>query len=319
MITFSGVHVQKKGGVEGTPTATDIAVHSGRICRFGGAVWYPLLTHLVFVGMLALRRGGNFDTVAWAFLHDAHEIATSDVPRPFKCDCMREEQHAIDKRLLDSFNLRPDRIDFGLIKQCDIDACHIEAIQLGVKGFAEVELEHSADYTGSTEIYADESDVALFHGILRRPFFYFDVIEGPSSGGVWHFIQLLNDIKNFNEGDFYFWERVRGWETWFLRDPEQDGDIVAPRKLDFRGTDETRKALFFLTKLMDKYDLPQVIVNRTERMQISVLFHTQQTYEAAVNDLKEQLHEVLSNPDEFERQPDGTYRPVDPLETEILE
>lgn len=48
MITHSGVHIQKIGGADGTPTAMDIAVHAGRICRFGGAVWYPLLPHLIF-------------------------------------------------------------------------------------------------------------------------------------------------------------------------------------------------------------------------------------------------------------------------------
>lgn len=137
MITYSGVHIQKIGGVAGTPTATDIAVQSARICRFGGAVWYPLLPHFIFVGMLAYRRGGNFETVAWAFLHDAHEIATSDIPRPFKCECIKEEQKAIDLRLFSSFDILMGTVDFDLIKQCDIDACHIEAVELGVPGFAE--------------------------------------------------------------------------------------------------------------------------------------------------------------------------------------
>jgi hypothetical protein len=43
MITQSGVHIQTIGGAAGTPTAMDIAVHAGRLCRFGGSVWYPLL------------------------------------------------------------------------------------------------------------------------------------------------------------------------------------------------------------------------------------------------------------------------------------
>jgi hypothetical protein len=32
MITYSGIHIQKIGGADGTPTPRDIAVHAGRIC-----------------------------------------------------------------------------------------------------------------------------------------------------------------------------------------------------------------------------------------------------------------------------------------------
>lgn len=199
IITFSGIHIQKLGmEAQGTPTAMDIAVHAGRICRFGGAVWYPLLPHLVFVGMLAHRRGANLATVAWGFLHDAHEIATSDVPRPFKCDCMRREQDAIDERIESKFlpTLKPGEINFQLIKQCDIDACHIEAVQLGVPGFAETELKHSKDYTGRDKIHNDEDDIALFHGIMRSAFGSLDVIKGRESVGVRCFAMLLDAIKD---------------------------------------------------------------------------------------------------------------------------
>lgn len=84
MITFSGQHIQRIDQTEhGTPTPIDIAVHAGRICRFGGAVWAPLLAHLMFVGLLAYKRSGKIENFIWGLLHDAHEVVTSDVPRPF--------------------------------------------------------------------------------------------------------------------------------------------------------------------------------------------------------------------------------------------
>lgn len=194
MITYTGVHIQKKGGVEGTPTPTDIAVHAGRICRFGGAVWYPLLPHLVFVGLMAYRRSDRIANMLWGFLHDAHEVATSDVPRPFKCDCMRGEQQAIDQRIFSKF-LFPhldNEVDFDLIKQCDIDAGHIEAVQLGIKGFSATELKYGSDYTNAKTIYNDPSDVNLFKKIMQSPFGRTDTISGLHSQGVtWFEVALL--------------------------------------------------------------------------------------------------------------------------------
>ncbi len=192
MITYSGVHIQKIGGVEGTPTPLDIAVHSGRICRYGGAIWYPLLPHLVLVGLLAYRRSGLIANLLWGFLHDAHEAITSDVPRPFKCDCMRKEQSAIDLRLLAEW-FSPEfqlSIDFDLIKQCDTDALHIEAVELGLPGFAEIELKYASDYCDEKTIYSKTEDVEMFHRLLKSPLFL-DTIQGTESRGVRMFASVL--------------------------------------------------------------------------------------------------------------------------------
>jgi hypothetical protein len=211
VITQSGVHIQKIGGVEGTPTAEDIAVHAGRICRFGGAIWYPLLPHLIFVGLMAYKRSGNIANMLWGFLHDAHEVATSDVPRPFKCNCMRKEQTALDNRLLRVyFNRHKDArvIDFDLIKQCDIEACHIEAVQLGVPGFAETELKYSSSYTGATHIHDAPEDVELFNRIMSRSFGK-NTIQGRESLGV----ALFSEALQFAEvGDYDgFLDAVIDW------------------------------------------------------------------------------------------------------------
>jgi hypothetical protein len=195
MITQSGVHIQKIGGVEGTPTATDIAVHAGRICRFGGAVWSPLLAHLIFVGFMAYRRSGNGANLLWGFLHDAHEAVTGEVPRPFKCDCMRAEQQAIDMRLYNRFmQWSGILVDRDLIKQCDIEACHIEAMKLGVPGFAEIEIKHSKEYTGATEIYDDIADKELFQQLRGSEFWH--ALDGMESYGVQVFAKALQLAEN---------------------------------------------------------------------------------------------------------------------------
>ncbi len=211
MITQSGIHIQKIGGAAGTPSVEDIAVHSARICRFGGAVWYSLLQHLVFVGLLANRRGASCDTLAWAFLHDAHEIATSDVPRPFKCDCMRTEQDAIDARLMAAFRIDHSLVDHNLIKQCDDDACDIEAVVLGVPGFSEIEMAHTKAYRNRTAIYSDLSDTKLFNAVLRV---FGDIrnVYGMDGPGVARFAWLLYAIEDRGDTtilqDFCFtWER----------------------------------------------------------------------------------------------------------------
>lgn len=209
MITHSGVHIQKQGGVEGTPTAMDIAVHAGRICRYGGAVWMPLLAHLVFVGVMAYKRSGSIADLLWGFLHDAHECVTSDVPRPFKCDCMRDEQTAIDARIATRFmQFAGVFVDKKLIKQCDIDALHIEAVTLNLPGFAEVELKYAKDYANETYIHDDAGDQKLFDAIVAGPF-YRSTTKGLGSHGVRSFAAMLEcaERKDYDA----VLEHVRRW------------------------------------------------------------------------------------------------------------
>ena len=214
MITYSGVHIQKIGGAAGIPTPEDIAVQSARICRFGGSVWYPLMPHLIFVGLLAYKRSGNIANFIWGVLHDAHEVATSDVPRPFKCDCMRLEQDAIDKRLLDHY--LPDWIkwhndgdlDFDLIKQCDHDACDIEAVELNLPGFAEIEIAHTKDYRNRKAVYTDADDVKLFH-TARLTYGRSDAVKGLDHFSTSAFARLLTNIEKQE------FEAVKTWiDSW---------------------------------------------------------------------------------------------------------
>lgn len=198
MITYSGQHIQKRGGADGTPTIEDIAVQSARICRYGGAIWAPLMPHMIFVGLLAWKRSKSVPNLVWGLLHDAHEIVTNDVPRPFKCDCMRKEQLFIDARIHQMFlaSLADESgIDYDLIKQCDIDACHIEAVELGLPGFAETEIKQSTDYTGRTEIHRNDDDRALFryvHNLAGHP----NIVCGIHVPQVQTFVEVLKWAKD---------------------------------------------------------------------------------------------------------------------------
>jgi hypothetical protein len=184
MITQSGVHIQTIGGEAGTPTAMDIAVHFGRICRFGGAVWYPLLPHSIFVGLMAYQRSGELMNLVWGFLHDAHEAVTADVPMPFKCDCLRREQIALDNRIINKFiGHRITRADFDLIKQCDKDACDIEAVAFGIPNYAHIAIAQRG------AIYNNEQDRELLTRILNSGF-YHNTIQ-PFSYGVTQFATVL--------------------------------------------------------------------------------------------------------------------------------
>lgn len=192
MITQSGVHIQTIGGECGTPTSQDIAVHAGRLCRFGGAVWYPLLPHLLFVGLLAYKYSGSWPDLLWGFLHDAHECVTNDIPRPFKCDCMRREQAAIDERLIARyFGPRAHLINHSLIKECDRDACDIEAVELGLPNYREAVVNQRLGQRTDkpTMIFESEEDLALFRRILSSPFSQGTI--SASSGGVCAFADLL--------------------------------------------------------------------------------------------------------------------------------
>lgn len=174
MITHSGVHIQRVGGVVGTPTSSDIAIQAARICRFCGAVWSPLLNHLVVVAVMAWDRSPvetrPYNAV-WGLLHDAHEVATSDIPRPFKCDCMRVEQAAIDLRLLNTYlGDKQSLVDFDLVKQVDIDACDIEAVQLGLPNYRDLALSNAEAYRGKVvdRLYDSTRDVELFQNVRHE-------------------------------------------------------------------------------------------------------------------------------------------------------
>lgn len=184
MITYSGIHIQKIGGADGTPTARDCAVQAGRICRYAGAIWAPLLTHSVFTGLLLYKRTGSIRYAVAGFLHDLHEVASGETPRPFKCDCIRREQAALDERIfsrfLDADDLEP--IDAAVVKQADIDAGDIEAVYLCLPNYENLQGEIRPLYTNMV-------DIRLFRDLCASPFYNGTI--SPHNRGVQVFTQWL--------------------------------------------------------------------------------------------------------------------------------
>jgi hypothetical protein len=199
VITYSGVHIQKIGGAAGTPTAQDIAVQSGRICRYGGSIWSPLLTHLVLVGLLAYRRRGCPANLLWGIMHDVHEVCTGsgEVPAPFKCDCIKREQAEMDDRLRDRF-VGPDLaslIDYAFIKQCDVDAADLEAVALGLPNYESI-----APGVHGRPIHRDPQDQRLMRDLIVSPFYVSTL--SPYSRGVVMFQQALELAEQRRTDEF---------------------------------------------------------------------------------------------------------------------
>lgn len=156
MITFSGIHITPANDL--VPTPNDIAVHMGRITRFAGAIWCPLIAHSVLVAELVRREldeqnscfgSEEHSTWLWGLLHDAHETVTGELVYPFKTADMRRRQKEFDKRLYNQFKLVPELIDLKLVKAMDERAMVLEAVHKNLIGFKDV-------YCGTFGIPFDE-------------------------------------------------------------------------------------------------------------------------------------------------------------------
>lgn len=100
-------------------------------------------------------------------------------------------------------------IDIDLIKQCDKDALHIEAVELELPGFAEIELKYAADYLNETHIHSSDTDRAIFRRIQASPLFT-DTIRGLDSIGVQWLAHALIEAEARRYAGFL--GLVRSWE-----------------------------------------------------------------------------------------------------------
>jgi len=196
MITFSGVRVAPDTAT--VPTPMDIAVAMARITRYGGAIWSPLLAHSVLVAELTWRKlaaqGADFDfeTFCWSLLHDAHEVVTGEIPRPWKTKDMKDHQHQLDARLSLLYNINPVAVDFDLVKTCDERALIIEAVGLGLPGFKEA---YSArDLKGDKFPVIPQDEMDLGRRVKNSEFYRVDVLEPQLTRSVKGFAQILDSI-----------------------------------------------------------------------------------------------------------------------------
>ncbi len=144
MLTYSGLNVLPS--TEDAPAPVDLSVQMGRLCQYGGALWFPLLAHSVLTAELVweLReKEGETDramqTWAWALLHDAHEVATGDVPRGWKTPSFKRQQKDLDKRIQGRYGIKLSKVDIPLVEKCDQRAILVQGWVLALKNFRELQ------------------------------------------------------------------------------------------------------------------------------------------------------------------------------------
>lgn len=96
MVTLDGKHLSLDKPFELTPEC--VAMHLGRVVRFGGTVegYWSVLQHSLTVSALARLRGMSAQVQLLALYHDAHEFITGDVPTPWKLKEVSSQQLEID-------------------------------------------------------------------------------------------------------------------------------------------------------------------------------------------------------------------------------
>jgi hypothetical protein len=136
MYTVSGRYVTRNNFV--APSLKDIAIHTGRIVRFGGGcrTWWTVLHHHLACGLFATYYNYNDNRVRlYAYLHDAHEAITSDVPRDWKPAEMSHFQAELDMRIYTALAIPyPSSVILDTVKEIDNVLLLAEAQLVGPKG-----------------------------------------------------------------------------------------------------------------------------------------------------------------------------------------
>lgn len=129
MHTLSGKRFDLGG--EFTPSVRDVAVGLSRLPRWAGATLVPwsVLQHSVAVFIQAEKLNLNSEQKLLALWHDAEEIATGDIPSPFKTEQQRELQHVLHRFIWEgALGVRyPLATDFEQVKILDNAAKAAEA------------------------------------------------------------------------------------------------------------------------------------------------------------------------------------------------
>lgn len=128
MLTYSGVSICP--GEVALPSPVDLAVQMGRITRYGGAIWCPLLFHSLLVARMVADEVDDPRVVTWALFHDAHEIVIGEIPHPWKTAAQKDHEAVIDAVFLVALGLE-EAYGHPAIKQADRAAIHVETRALG--------------------------------------------------------------------------------------------------------------------------------------------------------------------------------------------
>jgi hypothetical protein len=129
MLTHSGLSICPNELA--LPTPHDVAIQMGRITRYGGAIWCPLLFHSLLVARM-VADDSDAMTTTWALFHDAHEIVLGEIPHPWKCCETRADYETdLDQLFQEALGLSYNDINHLEVKQADRAAVHVERLVLG--------------------------------------------------------------------------------------------------------------------------------------------------------------------------------------------
>lgn len=123
----------------GVPRLKDVAVQSARLPRFAGATRVPLWTvahHLTVVeSLMEMMINPSRELMAFGLLHDADEVATSDIPTLWKPDNLRAEANKLKARVYRFYIGRePEPGEAEVVTAIDRLALAAEAYGVGPPG-----------------------------------------------------------------------------------------------------------------------------------------------------------------------------------------
>jgi hypothetical protein len=196
VITYSGVWCTPATGL--VPEPSDIAVHSGRITRYAGALWSSLLAHHVFVAELVwaelMLQPNQFDhaTWAWAFMHDAHETFMGEIPRRWKTPDRKAQEKAADARILKHYKLDGYKIEYGLIKRMDELALLAEATVLELPDWP---AKYCQENNLSEMPPIPDAAIEMMESIVKSGFYQVEHCTNPNSYAVMGAAVVYSNIK----------------------------------------------------------------------------------------------------------------------------
>ena len=172
-----------------TPSPLEIAIVSGRICRYAGNLPCSLLTHVLVGARVVwhlLRHKSaameqRLETFAWWMLHDAHELITGDFA-PHKCNDVKAWQTRIDDANACIYGIDRDLVDEVVIHSADLLSRWLEAHFYGSAKFMETFEAHHKYTVPSPEMQRETI------GIFRSEFGRFSscVVDENENPGL-HF------------------------------------------------------------------------------------------------------------------------------------
>lgn len=132
MLTYSGRQIKADNDI--SPTVLDVAVHLGRLCRYGGGsrIFYPVQWHSMAVADL-LRTDPLLEF--YGLFHDGAESVISDIPRGFKNEGMKDMEHNLQSRIWKEAGVSAPTLEqWSIVKQADIAIMEAEAFLVAPAG-----------------------------------------------------------------------------------------------------------------------------------------------------------------------------------------